>query len=281
MAMDDVEPQRTPSSEMRNALGPLMTLSCLVLGLFLGCEKSAPADACYSLGNASCSCYQDQSYGHGLTEGEVEVKDCSAATFEHDLPLACTTRPNGGGTQCACNVIGCTINDQNACTCSNRSSGAITEEFVDSCPADAGSLCCQRGDEKCFCIPEGKTKGYSCGSGEQQVSECGRFSVQRPEGSFDSCASAFAGTSTGTSPDSGSSGDSGGQTKCTPKAGVTCTVSGDCACNQACLATSTCSTCSQYCVYPCDTDADCVALSKGLSVQYTSCRTQGNIKICQ
>lgn len=36
-----------------------------------------------------------------------------------------------------------------------------------------------------------------------------------------------------------------------------------------------------YCVFPCDTDADCVELSRSFTVPFTHCATQGNLTICQ
>lgn len=94
------------------------------------------------------------------------------------------------------------------------------------------------------------------------------------------CRTSTAGSSSSTSSSSSSSSSSGGE-KCAPKTG-TCEDSGDCSCGAGCLKTSNCSTCSMYCVFPCETDAECVEMSKNHVAPLTRCKSvSAGYKICE
>lgn len=215
-----------------------------------------------SSGHQQCVC---QTYG---CEGDASSCSCwtgqpdslggiCAPTTEH--PLCCATL-----TSCEC---------QSGTTCPGRKVASCS--WSDSPPALANDGECVRSVPNCTddtYIPTGCGTDGSGGSGGSS----GGNSSGAASGRAGTSAAAGSGARAG----GAGTGSAGGPALCTPKGGE-CEHSSDCACGEGCLKTSTCETCLQYCIYPCETDADCVEWSKGLTSPYLSCHSGSLFSWCQ
>lgn len=215
-----------------------------------------------------CSCFSGD---------DPNTFECSEAAFPK---TACCARSGwpGAGSSCQCAApVGCE-NLGGVCWCGEGYRGDLA-----SCPQpkQAGACCTSElrhtdGSTTTRCVCRDTS---ACLTGEETVSSCIASEYISPCGS-DPNLTEVASCSDGSGTSQAATGSTGTGGLCTPIGGE-CEDSGDCTCGGACLATSNCSSCSMYCVFPCNNDADCVDMSKNFTSKFTHCKSGDLFTYCE
>ena len=237
----------------------VIATAMLVAVVAPGCDDAAKGGAAKEKGTNCTTAYEGCSCTNSTSPNDFE---CSEGAFPETVCCAQTGWPDSGTCQCKpATSTGCNNGEEDYETC-HCFKGATGHDAACTPPAD-GKCCENASGTSCTC------GNINCSETAVEVSSCDGNKYADPCG--------YSGTEVTSCSDGGSASDDGGdgsaddgEELCSPKSGE-CEDSGDCACGQGCFATAVCSSCSTRCNFSCETDADCVELSKGLTFQYTSC----------
>jgi hypothetical protein len=247
------------------------------------CSQVHAFPVCEERSAGGCSCLTEWATSRPSSiacAAEEELGCCAEADYPDSVVAACWCSPYQPAGACASGPDANLASNVD-CQCGYGFT-AGERGTVASCTSTDGP-CCRNGDS-CVCYndrstcPAG-TQTDTCTPPPSKPVDCATGDVRVPA-CLASASTGGTGGAGGTS-GAGSGGSSGSASGlCTPKGGE-CEDTGDCACSEACLRTSDCESCSSYCVFPCETDQDCIDWSKNLTSEYTTCHAGSLFGYCQ